>query len=130
MVFAVQFATFRIVPNFEQGFPADAMAVITYRLITNHSANKPVAGFSAGQTAEIECSLTALPLAPLWFRTRKGLLPTSYSSLSTRVARTADMTTPCASDGETSVTGTYRAELSAFHATNAWFDNLIVRRAM
>lgn len=130
MMFGEQYATFELVDDFET-FPSKRQMTVAYRLVDNRQPNLPIPGFPAGQSAQISCtpadgSVTTVPV------------PYENGAVAYDLFFTVDAAgTHCGYDDTvivtttpTTVTGVYRALIGSTTDSNAWFDNLVVRRAL
>lgn len=123
-----KYAVLRILP--ESLDEAGALATAAYRLINNTQTNIPINGFPAGNTAEIMCSFGLD--TPVYVEVPYVDGQTTYDlfiSIDAQGTRCGFGSTVVATASPTFATGTFRLGLGATVSTDAWFDNLVMRRS-
>ncbi|NVB82428.1 MAG: hypothetical protein HOV81_28875 [Kofleriaceae bacterium] len=127
--FGEQYALLRVANDFTD-VPGPELGYVGYRLITNRQADQPVAGYPAGNTAEVHCAFDGGTPVHVQVPYEDGAVAYDlFITVDSQGTRCGFDDTVVATTAATSVTGAYRPVLGATASSDAWFDNLIMRRA-
>jgi hypothetical protein len=108
----------------------DDGAYVGYWLINTRAADQTIAGYPAGNTAEVHCAFEGG--APVHVQVPYVDGEVAYDlfiTVDSQGTRCGFDDTVVATTAATSANGAYRPVLGATASTDAWFDNLIMRRA-